>query len=100
MQNFIKILDSQTDGAYSEIFKTADNSLSFRFKINGSPNSKIKVFLKEKDIELNALLIKTLCSDFNSSYLTLECLSSHVDDVWSNVDLKITKNCLVSYNYV
>ena len=84
-ENLQKILDA-TSG-YSSEFQLRDNRLTFRLKIEGTPNSNIKAFISDKfnnSDPIEAFYLKVFCSDWNGAKVTVEVKTNHPEDQFSS----------------
>ncbi len=79
---FVKILDSNVNGAYSTEISNDDKDLLLRLKIVGTPNGNIKAFIRgqAEGIVKKANFIRVQCSDWNNATVVLESRSGHEDD--------------------
>jgi hypothetical protein len=79
---FIKILDSNVNGAYSTEISNDDKDLLLRLKIIGSPSANIKAFIRgqAEGIVKKANFIRIQCSSWNNATVVLESRSGHEDD--------------------
>jgi len=80
-------------------FKAADQILTYRVVIEGTPNSNIKIFRNEKENTLNAFFLKFSCSDWNGASVKLQAKTDHQNDDFSDTGDIISSDLLTLFYY-
>tara|TARA_Y100000401_G_scaffold29233_2_gene21293 strand:- start:8222 stop:8575 length:354 start_codon:yes stop_codon:yes gene_type:complete len=95
---FIKILDSNTDGSYSDEISNDDKDLLLRLKIVGTPNANIKAFIRSQaeGVIKKANYLRVYCDNWGGAVIHIESRSGHEEDEYfhdaeDNISSNISK---------
>jgi hypothetical protein len=97
--NALKILESSANGSYSTEFKSADNLITYRLKIAGSPAAAVKAFLQDKQRETNGFFLKVNCSNWNSATVKLQAKTTADGDDFTDTGDNFTRDSLRIFRY-